>query len=407
MKHDYDIIVAGGGPAGATAALAAARAGSRVLLIDKRTFPRDKTCGDALARTSLGYLRALGLLENVLAAPHEPIGAVLLGAPGGTILRVDLLERPAGGEVKCPFIVCRRETLDGVLFDAARREADVIEGRAVTGVLLADGAVRGVECGGRRITAGVTIGADGYDSVIARRLGLYRYDPRRWYIAARLYHRGLECPPQTAEVHFTAETLPGFLWIFPCGEGVTNVGLGMIPRDTKRRGVSIRQVYESIAASPRFRARFRRAERLENIRGWTLPTPDFSRTIHGDGFLLAGDAAGLGDPFTGEGIGNAMGSGMIAAQVAAGAVERGDFSAASLRAYPEVLWKELNVAELKLHYRLRSLARHRWLVDFLIARAARHHDVLDWLTGMTARNGALDRKRELTSPLTYLRLLFK
>jgi len=408
MKRDYDVIIAGGGPAGATAALAAARAGARVLLIDKRTFPRDKSCGDALARTTLEYLRTLGLLDKVLAAPHEPIGAVLLGAPNGTILRVDLSERrPGGGEATCPFIVCRREIFDGVLFDAARREANVIEGRAVTGVLIDNGAVRGVECGGRRITAGVTIGADGYNSVIARKLGLYRYDPRRWYVATRLYYRGLDCSPQTAEAHFTAETLPGFFWIFPCGEGVANVGLGMIQRDIKRRGVSIREVFESIVTSPRFRTRLQRAERLGDIQGWTVPTPDFSRTIHGAGFLLVGDAAGLGDPFTGEGIGNAMGSGMIAAEVAAGAVERGDFSAASLSAYPVMLWSELDAAELRLHYRLRFLARYKWLVNFLIDRAARHHDVLDWLTGMTARDGALERKRELTSPLTYFKLLFK
>ena len=102
-----------------------------------------------------------------------------------------------------------------------------------------------------------------------------------------------------------------------------------------------------------------------------------------------------------------MGSGMIAAEVAAAAVKRGSYTAESLAEYPGRLWKELDAGEIKLHYRLRSLARHGWLVSFIISRAARHRDTLDWLTEMTARDGAVARKQALTSPFTYLKLLFK
>jgi geranylgeranyl reductase family protein len=408
MKRDYDIIITGGGPAGATAALGAARAGARVLLIDRRYFPRDKVCGDAVARKSLGYLGDLGLLDRVLAATHEPIGAAVLGAPDGTTLRFDLTEQPAdGGAPTCPYIVCRRAVFDEVLFDAARREVDVIEGRAVTDVIKQDDVVGGVECDRRRITAGVVIGADGYNSIVARKVGCYRYDPRRWYVATRAYYRGLDCASRTVEVHFIADALPGFLWMFPCGDGITNVGLGMIHRDIKRRGVSLRDLHEKILESPRFRARFEPGTRLGNIQGSTLPTPDFSRVIQGGGFLLAGDAAGVVDPFSGEGIGNAMGSGKVAADVAADAVKRGDVSARSLSAYPGKLWQELDAGEIRLHYRLRSLARHAWLINSVISRATRHSDILHWLTGMTARDGAVERKRSLISPLTYLKLLFK
>ena len=408
MKRDYEIIITGGGPAGATAALAAARLGVRVLLVDKRSFPRDKVCGDAVARKSLGYMGDLGLLDRVMAAPHEPIGAAILGAPNGTTLRFDLTETPpGGGDASFPHIICRREVFDNVLFGAAKREVDVLENCAVTGVLLDSGAVQGVVCNDRRITAGVVIGADGYNSIIARKLGLYKYDPESWYVATRAYYRGLDCPPRTVEVHFIEETLPGFLWMFPCGDGATNVGLGMIHRDIKQRGKSIREVHEAVLKSPRFRERFERAERTGEIHGWTIPTPDFSRVIHGAGFLLTGDAAGLVDPFSGEGIGNAMGSGMVAARVAAAAVGRGDFSAGSLSDYPRLLWQELDAGELELHYRLRALARHGWLVNFLISRAARHADILKWLSEMTARDGSVERKRALVSPRTYMKLLFK
>jgi geranylgeranyl reductase family protein len=408
MKNDYDVIVVGGGPAGATAALRAARLGLRALLVDKQRFPRDKVCGDAVARKALHYLRELGLLERVLAEPHEPIGAVVLGAPGGASVRVDLAEKPRhGGPSVTPYIVCRRELFDGVLFEAVRHEADVLEGHAVTGLVTGNGLVRGVVCNNKRFTAGVVIGADGFNSVVARGLGTYRYDRRRWYVATRAYYRGLNCAPNTAEVCFTTDTLPGFLWIFPCGGGVANAGLGMVQQDIKQRGGSIRRLHDAVLSSPRFSARFDRAEPIDGIRGWTVPTPEFSRTIHGPGFLLAGDAAGLADPFSGEGIGNAMSSGWIAAGVAARAVESGDFSAASLSDYPRRLWRELNVGELKLHYRLRWLARRRRLVDLVIGRAARHKDTLSWLGGMTACDGAVARKRSLISPLTYLKLLLK
>jgi geranylgeranyl reductase family protein len=400
----HDVVIVGAGPAGAATALYAAREGLDVVLIDRCAFPRDKICGDAVARKSVAHLRELGVLERVRAVEHAPVGRALLGSPRGHSVDVDL----SSPDDDTPHLVCRRELLDNALVDAAREHATVLEDTRVTGVLRDGRRVSGVtvQSNGttRDVHARAVVGADGFNSVVARQLDLYRHDGTRWCVATRGYYRNLDTQPGTVEVHFLPETLPGFLWIFPAGGGIANVGLGLVHAALKRRGVGLRDLHEAVLALPRFRQRFAAAQRVGDVHGWNLPTPDFDRIIAGDGFLLAGDAAGLVDPFSGEGIGNAMDS----ARIAAGVIARQKRSGAAsfdLSAYPTELWRTLDRGELELHYRLRRLARHAGLIDFLVGRAAAHAEVLAWLRRMTAARDAVASKRELTSPLAWARLL--
>jgi flavin-dependent dehydrogenase len=299
---------------------------------------------------------------------------------------------------------------DHGLFDAARAETTAREDTAVTDILRTNGRVTGVVCraGGREreIRARVVVGADGFDSVVARRLGFYRHDSSRWFVATRGYYRGLDVAPRTVEVHFVRDTLPGFLWIFPTGDGMANVGLGLVHRDLKRRRVRLRDVHEAVLQSPRFRDRFARAERVGNVHGWNLPTPDPRRTLAGDGFLLVGDAAGLVDPFSGEGIGNALASARVAGDVIAQSIRDGEPDCATAQ-YPSRLWAAVDAREIALHYRLRAVARRERVIDFVVGRAGAHSDVLQWVRRMTSEHGALVHKQDLLSPLTYARLLLR
>lgn len=400
QPRSCDVAVVGAGPAGAAAALYAARAGLDVVLLDRHTFPRDKICGDAVARKSVAHLRDLGVLDRVRAAVHEPVGRALLVSPRGDAVEVDL---SSPGESN-PHLICRREILDNALLEATRARATVLEGARVTDVLREDARVAGVVFQSREgpgeVRARAVVGADGFDSIVARRLGFYRHDSSRWCVATRGYYRGLDVAPRTVEVHFLREALPGFLWVFPTGDGIVNVGLGIVHAELKRRRTGLRELHEAALALPRFRERFRNVERIGDVHGWNIPTPDFARTIAGDGFLLAGDAAGLVDPFSGEGIGNAMDSGKVAAEVIRD-VEPSRFG----EEYPARLWKAIDASEIALHYRLRKLARHAGLIDFLVERAAARPDVLEWMRRMTAAKDAVASKRALVSPLTYARLL--
>jgi flavin-dependent dehydrogenase len=212
--------------------------------------------------------------------------------------------------------------------------------------------------------------------------------------------------PRTVEVHFFQDTLPGFLWVFPTGDGIVNVGVGLVHRELKRRGLGLRAIHERVVSDPRLGDRFRNAERLGPVVGWNLPTPDFERVLSGDGFVLVGDAAGLVDPFSGEGIGNAMDSGKVAADTIAEAL-RGPDVATGLAEYARRLWRVVDAGEISLHYKLRRVARHGRLIDLLVGAAAARPDHREWLRSLTAARGAVERKRGLLSPITYAKLLLR
>ena len=126
------------------------------------------------------------------------------------------------------------------------------------------------------------------------------------------------------------------------------------------------------------------------------------RKNYGDGYMLLGDAAGLIDPFTGEGIGNAMVAAKYATLVAKEAKKLGDFSENILKRYDELLWNEIG-KELKTSTKLQSLSRSSFLLNFVIKRAARNEEVQEIISGMLSKEIPKD---ELSSPLFYFKILF-
>ncbi|MCY3762606.1 MAG: geranylgeranyl reductase family protein [Gemmatimonadetes bacterium] len=413
MKTNLDLVVVGGGPAGATAALYARKHGLSVALLDRARFPRDKVCGDALSGKSLAILLDLGLLDKVRALPGARIDRVVFGSPRHVNADIDLSTRPlhdtaTGRDIRMEGSVIRREIFDNFLFQEAKAAVDECrEGFQVTRLSRRGGAVTGVtgraEDGSQvEIRADLVLGCDGFGSIVARQTELYNHDSRHWVVAIRQYFENVEGLDSQIELHFVDEVIPGYFWAFPLENGFANIGIGMLQESMKERKVDLRKALEQVISRPPFAERFAAARPLEKPVGWNLPIGSTRRKAHADGVMLLGDAAGLIDPFTGEGIGNALYSAKFAIETAAEAKRAGDFSEAFLKRYEDRLWDSLG-DELKTSTRMQNLGNWRPLLNFVIGKAARSERVRDMICAMIANAAP---KEELTSPLFYLKLLF-
>ena len=403
----YDAIVVGGGPGGATAATFMARDGLRVLLLDKDRFPRDKICGDAISGKSVDVLRRLGLIERVMAAEQVGSWGVTFGGPYGDEVAIPFTKEL--GRPVPPGFVCARAVFDEVLFQGAvEAGAEVWQETQVTDLLRDGEQVVGVRVkreGGAEedVRARVVVGADGAYSVVARRLGMDQLDERHYCAGLRVYYEGVTGfhPLNHVELHFVDEAIPGYFWIFPMANGRANVGVGMLSKSIKKRDVKLKALLKLFVEHPRFRDRFTDARPVSPVKGWGLPLGSQPRPMAGDGWMLVGDAASLIDPFTGEGIGNAMISGERAARWAKTAAETGDASAVALQGYEAAVRSYLQ-NELQLSHAMQRLINWKWLLNTVIRKASRSPELADAISCMFDDEG---QRRKLLSPAFYVRVL--
>lgn len=316
QHRDAEVLVAGGGPAGAATAMLLARRGHDVLLLDKAAFPREKACAEFLSPGAVAALDRLGVLDSVRATePAWPLGMRVCTERKSFLLSYN----DNHGFGRRTALGIPRPVLDDILLEHARADGvRVCEHVRVMGATVQDGHVTSLQVRGakgeEKLYARFVVGADGLHSAVARSLGLdlpVRW-PRRLGLVARF--QGVSGIEQFGEMHVA----PGmYCGLAPVGRGMVNVGLvGAL--DAKRAGESVERFFErrldSMAGVAR---RLKDARRVTPVRG-AGPLARRVRHIAGPGFLLAGDAAGFLDPFTGEGVFRAL----RGAELAAAAVER-------------------------------------------------------------------------------------
>jgi geranylgeranyl reductase family protein len=322
-----DVAIVGAGPAGSTAAHRLAAAGVRVALLERATFPRDKACGDGVSGDGLAALARTGLGE--WAAQFAAPEVLRLTAPDGQALDIS----PDAAEDHCYGRTIPRRLLDARLVQAAvEAGAHLLESTRVRQVERpGDGPVR-IAAGGLTVEAELTILADGSNATVTRRLGLVRTEPEM--VAVRQYFAGDAGPAERLEIHFERWITPGYTWVFPMNDGHANVGTGTFARRVRRGDVVLKDVLARFATEQAAAGgRLARAEAAGPVRGHLLRTRLGDTQTHAERVLVAGDAAGLVDPFSGEGIARALESGEMAAAHALGALEAGDLSARALSGY--------------------------------------------------------------------------
>ena len=407
----FDVIIVGGGPGGSAAAAYMAMGGANVLLLEKAIYPRDKTCGDAVGGKSLKHVEEIGVKAVLEKTNHFRVDGIIFGAPNGKEVRISLPEdevenREAGYSLP-------RKQFDSLLFRNANEKVleaggSVIQNFTVKEVHIEDGAVTGIsgihEKNSYHFTAPLTIGAGGYNCPVARAVVAHHDEPmvdKKHYCGAyREYWTGVEgCEDWKGaiEIHFIEGVVPGYFWIFPVGNGVVNVGIGMVIAEMDKQKVKLRGLQDwVINEDVKFSKRFANAKMVEKSgKGWQLPfgsprknAPSFQpRRAAMAGAMCIGDAASLVDPFTGEGIGNALLSAKMASDAFDLKKHKAGFTTESAEEYQNKLWKELS-AELTNSYKLQRLVKRKRLMNFFIGKAVKKVELQRALTDMIASKEA-------------------
>ncbi len=406
----YDAIIVGAGPAGATCALQLARTGLRVLLIDRKRFPRPKPCGDCLSAEASRVLDRLGLLTSVEAQHPAHLTGWRIIAPDQSSFCATF-ERVANGDARAAnALAISRELLDNVLVNAARAAgAEVREGVHVTAVQAsAHGAhIHATENGYHiSLKARLLVGADGLRSIVAGRLGFVKRQPRvrKASLTAHLHNVTLDM--HTGEMHSGERACVG---IAPAGldsngAAITNVTVVV---DTDKYGDTLARMgadaffRHMLAQFPLLSARIDNTQSL----GVLLASGPFdrpTRAVIADGVALVGDAAGYFDPFTGQGVYQALaGAEMLAEEITPLLRAHQPITHAALAGYARRHKLLVRDARRLQHAIDLVLSRPRFASAFVraIARAPR---VAETLVAVT---GDLLPARSLLSPALLLSLL--
>ncbi len=381
----WDVVIVGAGPAGAAAALGALRTsrGARVLLVDSAAFPRDKVCGDGIAPHALDVLAGLGVDRDELVAGSAPITRLRLCAPlGATAART----MPRTG-----FVV-PRTVFDERLVRAAVAAGAVLRRHTVRSLTVDEDEV--VLDDGTR--AAVVIGADGAESTVRRTITDRSTNERRSArrgtvaLAIRGYAPADPWPANEQLLRMTATNWPAYAWVFPIGDGRANVGYGEILSDAPLTRAHLEQRLRELLPDAR----------PSGLRAHRLPLSTGRLSIAHGRVLLAGDAAALINPLTGEGICYAVISGALAGAAAVGP-DPGPRYARALRAR---LGRHLRHTDLAA-----ALTATPRVIDAAVASAGRDQRVFDSFVdlglgdGLLNAHGLLRTARRLVRPVLRTR----
>ena len=402
----FDVVIVGAGPAGCAAAYKLSGNGLKIALIDKDIFPRDKICGDALGAdvTKQFHQISEALTEKLDQFTEKiPSNGVRFFSPKHQMMDIQLAKPK---DVFGGGFVSKRIDFDNFFFSETAKLPDVtvFQNEKILSVINEPGKIV-LQSATKNFEAAIALGADGAHSILNKKLTDNKVEKDHYCAGVRQYFENVKefHPDNHIELHFYKEILPGYLWVFPLPGNKANVGLGMLSSVVSKKKVNLKkEMARLLETQPALKDRFKDAKPLGEIEGFGLPLGSKKRTISGDRFLLLGDAAGLIDPFTGEGIANSIRSGRFAAAHVLKAFEQKQFDAAFNSKYDQHIYSKM-WNELRMGHTMQKLARYPAIINFVVKKANKNKSVQTLINSML---NDMDLKKQLIKPSFYFRLFF-
>lgn len=389
-----DIVIVGAGPAGVTASLFLSQAKIPHTLIDKATFPRDKVDGNVYGSKVIEILNCLDptYLPELMARTDQTLGCrtAQVFTPNGKSFTLQFAKeqtKDSGSHqnkrtnlpVDPPFFTMNRRHFDHFL--VSKLDESYVDLRLGTAFVSLDWQGSQwqiiVAKTGQTTTLNpkLIVVADGVNSAVRQALSLTQ-PIERYYDSVQGYFRGITGFQNTdspaigsgaqyvshIESHFLAKSNPGFLFITPLAEGFFSVGVGKPRQAMQSQNVNLEQLlHETMQTHPKLAERFDGCKQVSDLKPWPVMV-GASQSVSGPGYLIAGDAAGLGNPLTCFGTGTAMVSGMLAAQQVKQSLTQQRFDGEALKVYDRALYDRFQ-QEFRVSNTLKFFTKRNWLFN--------------------------------------------
>lgn len=380
------ILIIGAGPGGAVTALALAQKGIPCIVVDKSSFPRDKVGGDVFPGIIMRALHEIDPQYVEILARQSflwEIKGTRLFAPKGHSLQIDYRNINIGNYKNTTSCYAgQRSSLDQFLYEELKKQPTIqlLEAQSIDDYQYeSDGMVLFDRQRKFEIKAKLVVLACGAQAPIVRKITGHLQTAAHKGVGLRAYFKNVHFMDEGrhAELHFIDGLLPGIFYLTPLPGGITNVNIGTREDVLHKKELKLKDILtHTIQQHPQLKERFKDAEMIGGIKGWSLPFATQKRPLYGDRYLLVGDAGSLIDFTSGNGIGSAMYSGLFAAQKIEACLKQQAFDAEYLADYQQAveqkMAKHLKMGRMIAPFfgltRLHGL--YRALINQVIKRAA-------------------------------------